>query len=177
MKKVFIFSLFALSFFNLNAQVLEEIKPEASVIFKIKNFGVNVDGHFETISIATLFNSENELTDISATIEVESITTGMESRDKHILKEDFFFVEKHKTIRLETIQLKKESLENYLLTANLIIKNVSKQIAIPIQVKKTKDAYVISSNFEINRKNFNVGGSGLVLGKTVKIDVRHTHQL
>ncbi|MCP5064744.1 MAG: YceI family protein [Ignavibacteriae bacterium] len=173
MKRIIFFSLIIFSFFCSNAQEPKGIKTETSVNFKIKNFGVNVDGHFETISISTLFNSENELTDILATVEVESITTGMESRDNHILKEDFFYVKKHKNIVLETINIKKESLENYLVTANLTIKNRSKQITILIQVKKTGEGFVLTSNFEINRIDYSVGGSSLVLGKTVKISVKH----
>ncbi len=97
----------------------------------------------------------------------------MESRDKHILKEDFFHVKKHKNIALKTISIKKESLESYLVTADLTIKNISEQITIPIQVEKSTESYIIISNFEINRKDFNVGGSSLVLGKTVKINVKH----
>ncbi len=174
MKQTLFLCLIVLSSFSLNAQESKEIKTETSVNFKIKNFGVNVDGQFEDVSVIALFNSERELTGISATIKVESITTGMESRDKHILKEDFFHVKKHKEIVLKTINIKKESFDSYLATVNLTIKNKSKQITIPIQVKKTEEAYNLTSQFEINRKDFKVGGSSLVLGKTVKISVKHT---
>lgn len=175
MKKILLFGFILLGSFCLNAQESTEFKTETSVNFEIKNFGVNVDGHFEKVSISALFNPKQELTDISATVQVESIKTGMESRDKHILKEDFY-VEKHKTIMLKTIALKKESLVSYLLTANLIIKDVSKQITIPIQIEKIEETYIITSNFEINRKDFDVGGSSLVLGKTVNISVKHTEK-
>jgi polyisoprenoid-binding protein YceI len=173
MKQIFILSFVVFSAFCLNAQKPKEIEVENSVSFKIKNFGINVDGNFETVSIITTFNSENELTDISAIIEVKSIATGIESRDNHILKEDFFDVKKHKKIEFKTIDIKKESPESYLVTANLTIKGISKQIKIPVQIKKTEEACVLISNFEINRKDFEVGGSSLVLGKNVKISVRH----
>ncbi len=173
MKQIFIFSLIVFSSFSLNAQESKEIETENSVYFKIKNFGVNVDGHFETVSIATLFNSEDELIGVSATVEVESITTGMEGRDKHLLKEDFFHAKKYKDIEFKTISIKKESPESYLVTANLTIKNINKQITIPIQVEKTEEAFIVTSNFGINRKDFNVGGSSFVLGKIVKIRVKH----
>lgn len=173
MKQIFILSLIIISSFSLTAQESKEIKTETSINFKIKNFGVNVNGHFETVSISAIFNSEKELTDISATAQVNSITTGMESRDNHILEEDFFHAKKHKKIEFKTIAIKKESSESYLVTANLIIKNISKQITIPIQVKKTEETYILTSNFEINRKDFDVGGSSFVLGKTVKISVKH----
>lgn len=173
MKQIFLFSLIIFSSFSLNAQESKEIETENSVYFKIKNFGVNVDGHFETALITTIFNSEDELTDISATAEVESITTGMEGRDKHLLKEDFFHAKKYKDIEFKTISIKKESPESYLVTANLTIKNLNKQITIPIQVEKTDEAFIVTSNFGINRKDFNVGGSSFVLGKIVKIRVKH----
>ena len=171
MKHILFFTLFVFSFSCLNAQVSKE--TETSVNFKIKNLGVNVDGHFKEVSVTALFNSESELIDVSANIAVESIRTGMESRDKHILKEDFFYAKKYTNIRFKTISIKKESIDNYLISANLTIKNTSKQITIPVQVDKTEEAYIIMSNFEINRKNFDVGGSSLVLGKTVKIKVEH----
>ena len=177
MKQIFIFSLIVFSSFSLNAQESKEIETENSVYFKIKNFGVNVEGHFEKVEINAVFNAKDELTAISATVEINSISTGMESRDNHILKEDFFYAEKHKTIMLKMIALKKESLVNYLLTANLTIKGISKQIKIPIQIEKAKESLIVTANFEINRKGFNVGGSSLVLGKNVKISVIHSQRL
>ncbi len=177
MKQIFILSLIIINSLSLTAQEPKEFKTENSVSFKIKNFGINVDGHFEKVEINAVFNAKDELTDISATVEINSITTGMESRDNHILKEDFFYAEKHKTIMLKMIDLKKESLVNYLLTANLTIKGISKQIKIPIQIEKVKESLIVTSNFEINRKDFNVGGSSLVLGKNVKISVIHSQRL
>ncbi len=176
MKQVLLLGFILFSSFCLNAQESKEIKTETSVNFKIKNFGVNVGGHFQTIKIRSLFNSEHELTDISVTIDVLSVITGMKSRDKHLLKEDFFYVDKFDRIVLETISLKKESSNKYTLTGNLTIKGISKQITIPIKIETTEKAYIISSNFEINRKDFNVGGSSLVLSKNVKISVKHTKQ-
>jgi len=146
---------------------------ESTVNFSIKNFGVNVNGYFEDVSISVIFNSENEIEDVSAYIMVSSITTGMESRDKHILKEDFFYVEKFDRIVLETIELKKDSLTRYLLTGNIIIRDKSQRLIIPIEVENNEEVILVKSNFEINRKDFGVGGSSLVLGKKVKISVNH----
>ena len=171
MNRILFFCLIVFSSSCLYTQVSKE--TETSVNFKIKNFGVNVDGHFEEVLVIALFNSEKELINISAKIGVKSIRTGMESRDKHILKEDFFDVKNYTNILFKTISIKKESADNYLVLAYLTIKKTNKQIVIPIQVDRTEDAYTIISNFEINRKNFDVGGSGLVLGKTVKIEVKH----
>lgn len=169
MKRRIILFFLALSCFYLNAQT--------SVTFKIKNFGVNVDGFFEQSDIKPAFSKNGDLKSISAKIEVASISTEMEARDKHLLKEDFFYVEKFNRITLETTELKKESTYNYSLTGDLTIKGVSKTIIIPIQVEKDRNFIRISSNFEINRRDFSIGGSSLVLGKRVKITVDHKQPL
>ena len=173
MKRIFILSFLLLGACALIAQ--ESFKTETSVMFKIKNFGMNVDGHFSKIEIKAIFNNKDILEDISGSIDVSSISTGMAARDKHILEEDYFHMEKYENIELKTISLKRKTSENYLLTAELTIKGISKQIIIPIQLAKTENWYEITSNFEINRKDFDIGGGSLVLSKWVKINVKH-HQ-
>ena len=66
----------------------------ASIDFVIKNLGINVDGHFNTFTITTTFDSENSLKSVSGEIEVKSIKTGIKSRDEHLLEEDYFHISK-----------------------------------------------------------------------------------
>ena len=42
-------------------------------------------------------------------------------------------------------------------------------------VKKVKNMLQISSQFLINRKNFNIGGGSLIMGKAVAVNVFHEH--
>ena len=177
MKKAIILILLALSCFCLQAQDTATTDTQTSVTFIIKNFGINVDGFFTRSEIKPAFDDKGDLKSISAKIEVASISTEMEARDKHLLEEDYFHVKKFDGISLETTEIKKESTNNFLLTGNLIIKGVSKTIKIPIQVGKDQNFIRISSNFEINRRDFNVGGSSLVLGKRVKVTVNHIQPL
>ncbi|MBT8260162.1 MAG: YceI family protein [Bacteroidia bacterium] len=176
MKKIIFSILVVFISFSSNTQESTEVTNKSSISFKIKNFGVNVDGHFERFSVKALFNSKGELIDIKARIQTNSITTGMQSRDKHLLDEDYFFIEKFPEIVFETIDIKEEASQNYILTANLTIKGFKQEIIIPIHVKHLTDFYVITSDFEINRKDFDVGKSSLVLGKTVKISVKNVQK-
>lgn len=177
MKKKIILILIVKSCFYLQAQETAITDTQTSVTFIIKNFGVNVDGFFTRSDIQPTFDDKGDLKSISAKIEVASISTEMEARDKHLLEEDYFYVKKFDGITLDTTEIKKESTNNYSLTGNLTIKGVSKRIKIPIQVEKDQKFIQISSNFEINRRDFNVGGGSLVLGKRVKVTVNHIQPL
>lgn len=154
-----------------------EYAQDSSIDFVIRNVGINVDGHFNTFQIAASINKDGGLENITSTIEVASIETGIESRDEHILKEDYFDAEKHKSIVLKSTEIKKLKTDTYEVVANLTIKGKTKKITIPITIKKVDGKHKISSYFEINRKDFDVGGGSFVLSKTVKISVVHYQDL
>ena len=150
---------------------------KSSIIFEIRNLGINVDGHFNTYKIITNFNPEGELLNLQGEIEVSSIKTGTENRDEHLLKEDYFHATKHKLIRLKSQRIQKLSNTKYQVEATLNIKGKSKQIIFPVKVEKQPNKFKITSNFEINRKDFDVGGSSFILSKTVKVNVVHFENL
>lgn len=148
----------------------------ASIDFVIKNLGINVDGHFNTFTITTTFDSENSLKSVSGEIEVKSIKTGIKSRDEHLLEEDYFHISKYPKIYLISTQVIKRTANLYDVKVELKIKGKTKQFSIPIKVDDTEESRKITSNFEINRKDFGVGGSSFVMSKTVKLNVLHVQK-
>ncbi len=148
-----------------------------SIDFVIKNLGVNVDGHFNSFEINTQFNTEGDLVSIYGKVEVKSIQTGIESRDEHLLKEDYFHQSKYQYIILESTSITKNDDNTYSVLATLTIKGKTKNISIPLTIEKQQSKIFMTSAFEINRKEFGVGGSSFILGKTVKIRVKHYHNL
>lgn len=150
----------------------------SSIEFVIKNLGINVDGHFNTFSIATKFNESTlELEQISGSIDVSTIKTGIDSRDQHLLEEDYFNIETYKQITLRSESVTKVSDTLYMVKARLKIKGITKLLNIKVDVVKTNGSYKIASVFQIDRKDFKVGGSSFVMGKTVKINVIHYHRV
>ena len=150
----------------------------STITFVIKNLGVNVDGYFNSFSVTTKFNeSTSDLERISGSIRVASIKTGIDSRDEHLLEEDYFNAEKYELITLTSESVNKVSDGQYKVKANLKIKGITKPITINVDVQKTDDSYKITSTFEINRKDYKVGGSSFVMSKTVKINVRQYQKL
>jgi len=148
---------------------------QSSIDFEIKNLGVTVDGHFNTFTINTAFSSDGTLTSILGKITVSSIVTGIDSRDEHLLEEDYFNAQKFKYILLESTSINKLTNNSYTVKANLTIKGKTKAVNIKVTVDKSTDVYRIKSNFEINRKDFDVGGSSFVMSKTVKVIVNYYH--
>ena len=144
----------------------------SSIDFVIKNLGINVDGYFNTFSIVTKFNERTlELEQISGSIDVSTIKTGIDSRDQHLLEEDYFNVATYKQITLTSTSVTKVSDTQYMVKAHLKIKGITKQLNLKVDVVKTNGSYKIASTFQIDRKDFKVGGSSFVMGKTVKINV------
>lgn len=173
MKFSFLLILSFLVLSSVNKEELVQTKETSKIEFKIKNFGVNVDGYFQTISISPVFNSEYDLTDLSAIIKVSSIKTGMESRDAHILKDDFFDEPNHKTISFKSLQIERVSKNTFQVDAKLTIKGITKKISIPISLNTNNDEVRITSEFEINRLDYDVGSRSLILSKTVRISVKY----
>ena len=167
-----------LSFFILCFSISAFAQNSSSIDFVIKNLGFNVDGHFNTFSIDAKFNDNTaELESISGSIAVTSIKTGIDNRDEHLLEEDYFNVEKYKEITLKSESVTKVSDSEYKVKANLKIKGITKQISIKVDVIKINGKYKITSDFKINRRDFNVGGSSFVMSNTVKISVVHYQDL
>lgn len=175
MKLLSLTILFLISTFNLSAQQFVENKVKTSIDFKIKNIGIYVDGNFNGIIINSNFNKESlETSFINATIKVNSINTNSVKRDKHLLKIDFFDTANYKTIKLVSTKIEKKVENKYSLTAKLTIKNITKSIVIPLAIEESKEEIIIRSNFNINRRDYNVGGRSWVLSNTVKIQIIYT---
>ena len=150
----------------------------STIDFIISNLGINVDGHFNTFSITTKFNDANsELEHVSGSITVASLETGIDSRDEHLLEEDYFNVDKYKLITLKSEYVTKVSDSQYMVKANLKIKGIIKTIRIKLNIEKENGSHKIVSSFKIDRKDFKVGGSSFVMSKTVKINIVHYQKL
>lgn len=150
---------------------------KSRINFEIKNLGIGVDGHFESIDIQTNFDTAGKLLYLKGKIKVASIKTGIESRDEHLLKPDYFDAKYHENITLvsKTITAKTDGVFNVL--ATLTIKDTSKDIRITVNSNTLGNPYKITSKFTINRTHFNIGGRSLLLSNSVNINVLHFHNI
>ena len=170
----YIVLVFTLVSFTSFSQELVQNKKESSITFKIKNLGFNVNGSFKDFTFLSNFNSKNlKESFINVEINVNSIFTDSKGRDKHLLKSDFFDVEKHPEIVFKSSEIEEKNNGKYLIKGAILIKGVQKKLEVPLEIKETETNVIILANFVLNRKDFGVGGSSFVLSKKVNIKMRY----
>ena len=109
---------------------LTPIDTEDAVTFTIKNFGLNTSGSFRGLKgninwDATNFNACK----FDVSIDANTINTGIDARDNHLRKEEYFDVEKYPLITFISTQI-----SNGNISGNLTVKGVSKNISFPFIV-------------------------------------------
>lgn len=177
MNKHTLITFLVLSFgFVLQAQPLKPVESASKIGFVIKNFGVGVDGKFSGISGQISFDP-NQLSTakFSVVVQAATINTGISSRDKHLKKEDYFHVEKFSQLRFESVSVVRSTTPGtFILKGNLTIKGVSKAVQIPFTATPVQNGYSFKGSFNINRRDFGVGGSSISLSDELKVDLAVT---
>lgn len=160
--------------FQLDAQNLVQNTSKTKVVFKIKNLGVNVDGKFSKIKIESNFNA-NDLPNsfLNATIPVKTVDTNNSSRNKSLRSDDYFDVENYPNIKLTSTKIEKTGSNTYKLTGKLTVKKTTKTVTLSLIVTENDDSITMISNFDLNRINYDVGGSSWVMSKKVKVTVNY----
>lgn len=169
MKKILFFA-FIISSLVANSQSVYKANT-ASVSFKIKNAGLTVDGSFSGLT-ATIKFAENNVAKsfIEASVDANSINTGIELRDKHLKKEEFFYTSSHPRISLKSNSFTKEKDGTFKGVFNFTMKGITKEIIIPFTFKESEAGATFKGSFQINRRDFKVGGSSWVMADDVVIN-------
>lgn len=167
-KHLFILGLLLLT--NLPfAQAQQSIK--GSVTFIIKNAGLNVEGSIDGLQGDIDFDMlQPSNSKISVTIDPATINTGIGLRDKHLKKEDYFDVDQYATIKMESISISKKD-DAYQGIFKLTMKGISKDLTIPFTVTKEYNTQHFRASFELDRRDFGVGGNSFILSDDVKVKV------
>jgi len=170
MRLILFFFLVCL-FSEAYTQKYTPIDSESTVSFKIKNFGSTVDGSFKglrgTINFDA-FDLDNAKFDV--TINAATIDTGIGMRDNHLRKSDYFDVATYSTIRFISTKVVPSAKPNEgVVTGKLTIKKTSKEISFPFTYKINNGAPQFIGEFQIDRKEYEVGGSSMTLADKLKV--------
>ncbi|NRA91704.1 MAG: YceI family protein [Psychroserpens sp.] len=171
-KKHLIILLFALSVsaFGFTQQAI----TSAEVTFKIKNMGFNVDGVISETEIKSDF-SDSDISNwrLEGWAGVSSLDTDNDKRDEHLYQEDYFDLKNHPKIFIKARTFEEIADNLYTVKIDLTIKGITRSLQAPMRIVKTETTEELYASFEINRKDFDVGGSSFVLSSTVKIRVEY----
>jgi polyisoprenoid-binding protein YceI len=171
MKKLFVFIVIisAACTDPLHAQTAI---ARSSITFEIKNMGIATGGSIGGLAPKIHFVPTNlNGSTLEATVDVSTINTDNSGKDEHLRSEDFFDVARYPRISLKSINFKHKSGNNYIGTFNLTIKDKSKQIEIPFTYLDKGNTVEFKGAFKINRLDFGVGSSSLVLSDEVTINI------
>jgi polyisoprenoid-binding protein YceI len=145
---------------------------QANISFVIKNAGLQVDGSFSGFTGQVKFNPDKpELSVLEAEVKVQTISTGIGMRDNHLRKQEYFHAEKFPFISMKSKSIKKGGSSGYVGIFSLTMKGVSKDVEVPFSFTQTGGNAQMQGNFEINRRDFKVGGGSLVMSDKVKVNI------
>ena len=170
MKKINI--LLAFAFMTIAAFAATSWSPTTgSVKFHIKNAGITVDGKFSGIAASIKFD-EDDLTNSSiyASVKATTVNTGIDKRDEHLRKEEYFHVDKYPKIEMRSTSITKSG-NGFNGKFDVTIKGKTKNLSVPFTFSNQGETGTFKGSLKLDRLDFNVGESGFVLGDDVKIDI------
>lgn len=160
-------SMWILYFFLITGIGFAQYHPvenESSVHFTIKNFGFNVGGSFNGFQGNIRFNPDSvSVARFEVGVDAASINTDNTMRDGHLTGEDYLDVKNHPRILFVSDRIRPTKKRgNYQMTGKLTIRNNTKEISFPFTAETSGKGYLFTGRFNINRKDFDVGGSSTV---------------
>ena len=143
---------------------------ESELRFQINNAGLTVDGTLTGLMADIDFDPAHpEQAHILASAPVSSIQTGISLRDKHLQKPDYFDAEKYPAITLQSKTIRQTAVGQYEGLFALTMKGVTHDVTLPFTVSAARE---FRGQFKLNRLDFGIGKSSLILSKEVTISIR-----
>ena len=177
LKKLAFSSLLSISLFAGEYSIDES---HSKVGFSIKHMMIsNVSGEFKNYNGEIFFDEKSKMfKNLSATINVSSIETGIQKRDDHLRNPDFFDAKKYPNIEFKMTKQSGDIVEG-----NLTMHGVTKEIKLNFELGGiAKDPWGgqrlgFSLVGKINRKDFDlnwnkaIDSGGFVVDEVVKLNI------
>lgn len=140
--------------------------------FKIRNAGIGVDGHFNEYSVSIVFDPQAPAqARFDGKIKVGSIDTGIGARDNHLKKDDYFDATKFPDMQFHSTAVKAQG-SGYAVYGRLTIKDVTREVSIPVTVTKEQGLEIFSGQLTIDRTDYHVGEDSWIMADDVLITIK-----
>lgn len=159
----------------VSQQVLKPQDVNSKVQFVIKNLGFKTGGDLTGLKGSIRFDPRqyaNSAFDV--TVDAATIDTDNNTRDGHLRGEEYFDAEKFPLIRFQSTKVMQSTKSGrFYMYGNLTIKGVTKPVEFGFGATPKDGGFVFDGSFQINRRDFGVGGSSVTLSDklTVKLNV------
>jgi polyisoprenoid-binding protein YceI len=145
--------------------VLKPTDAGSRISFTIRNFGLQVEGSLSGLGGEIVFDPQSlAKARFDVFVKSASINTGNRLRDDHLIRKDYLNAAAYPEIRFRSTSVKAgSSADSYAITGMLTLKGVSKEISFPFRAEPQGTGYVFKGSFQVNRRDFGVGGSSISL--------------
>ncbi len=145
---------------------------DSEVNFEIKNAGLTVKGNLGKVAGSIRFDKNTiKGARISVSVQVKELNTGIEARDKHLKKKEYFDASAYPEILMESkfFGLSEIGFKGYFV---LSMKGVSKEIVVPFTFIEGPNGGEMFGEFSVNRLDFGLGGSSIIMADRVQVKVK-----
>lgn len=153
------------------SQHLTAVDKDSEIKFRIKNLGVGVNGSFSGLVGNFEFDPHNlSASSFEASIDVNSINTGINMRDNHLRSEDYFDVKNYPRIKFVSTKITGNEKEgNYVIFGKLTIKKTTKEISFPFTASPENGGIRFKGEFTLDRRDYRVGGYNITLSDKLTV--------
>ena len=150
------------------------------VEFTYSHFGFsNITGRFDKVESEFAFDAADPTqSSVKVTIPVDSISTGVEKLDGHLLSADFFDAEKYPTATFTSTGVTVAGEGKLAVAGDLTIHGVTRPVVMDVTINKVgehpmskKPAAGFDASFDIKRSEFGVGGYAPAVSDEVRIEI------
>ena len=156
----------------LSFSQIDKIIFDSKINFEIKNAGLLVKGNLGELKGFIRFDPSNfKGSKIRVFVQAKSINTGIESRDKHLKKKEYFDVESFPEIVIESkfFGSSEKGYKGYFL---LTMKGISKDIVIPFYYTDKGTFIEMNGEFNLNRLDYGIGEKSFIMADNVKVIIK-----
>ncbi len=154
-------------------QQLTPVDTSSEVRFHIKNLGIGVTGSFKGLDGKINFDSVDPSSSyFEVSVDANTVNTGNDLRNNHLRKEEYFDVKNYSKIKFVSTGFTTSTKEGeYMVFGNLTIKKTTREISFPFTVENENDGFRFKGEFELNRRDFEIGESSFSLSDNLTVSL------
>jgi len=150
-----VFSIFSLGV--LRAENYQLDPRQSRLEFKASSRFSKPLGQFHRFDVkADIDSAHLENSQLTVTIDIDSIDTGIKKRDRHLRSPDFFDAERFPQATLMVKSIHKQDEKNTLATADLTLHGITKSITLPVQTEEMEGHWRLFGETVISRNDFSI---------------------
>lgn len=166
-----LFAFFVFAFISAHAQTFTPTDAGSKVHFVIRNFGVKVGGDFTGLQGSIIFDPASlSNSHFSVSVKTASVDTDNGAMENHLRKAEFFDVTRYPILSFTGTRVTESNIPGrYYIYGNMTIKGVTKPVEFGFSAIKTTTGFDFKGEFELNRRDFGVGGNSFSLSDNLKV--------